>query len=129
MVYLVYGSYQIVGCYKHVFYNSYFKSPGMKPELCFLLCETPIIYIKDDVCRCSGSGLMANNKAKCGGKEIYSAYVENEFYREHAHLFNYQVLFTSCELWNKSSFYDTLQVNIEKSSDKSPLSQLEQCAA
>jgi hypothetical protein len=77
MVYLVYGSYKSVGCYTHVFYNSYFESPSMEPELCFLLCVTPIICIQGKVCRCSGSGLMANNKAKCGGKETYLAYVEN----------------------------------------------------
>ncbi len=129
MVHSVYGIHRYVGCYRNVFYNSYFISSSMEPELCFLLCETPIIYIKDKICRCSGGGLMVDNRAKCDGKETYSAYADDKFYTEHAHLFNYQIQFTSCELWNTSGFYDTLQVKIDKSSVKSPLSQLEQCAA
>jgi hypothetical protein len=101
----------------------------MEPKLCFLLCQTPIIYIKKEICRCSGGGLMTHNREKCENQETYSAYAEDKFYTEHAHLFNYQIQFTSCELWNTSGFYDTLQVKIDKSSVKSPLNQLEQCAA
>ncbi len=150
MVHSVYGSYHYVGCYRNVVYNSYFISSYMEPTLCFLLCETPIIYIKDEICRCSGVGLMDHNREKhgkctikcrkpgnrdvttadtCGGQETYSAYAEEKFYTEHAHLFNYRIQFISCELWNRSDFYDTLQVKIDKSSVKSPLNQLEQCAA
>ncbi len=129
MLDLVYGSYRSIGCYRHVFYNSYFISSSMEPNLCFLLCETPIIYIKNKICRCSSGGLTANNREKCENEETYSAYVADKFYAEHAHLFHYQIQFTSCQLWNTSGFYDTLQVKIDKSSVKSPLNQLEQCAA
>lgn len=100
----------------------------MKPDLCFVLCATPIVYIKDEICPCSVGGLMVHNQEKCVEDETYSAYVEQNLYTEHGHLFNYQIHFTSCELWNSSGFYDTLQVKINKSSVKSSLNQLEQCA-
>ncbi|CAF2666066.1 unnamed protein product [Rotaria sp. Silwood2] len=150
MAHSVYGSYHYVGCYTQVFYSSYFISSYMEPTLCFLLCETPIIYIQDKICRCSGSSLMDHNRQRnehctircrkpgdhqartasaCGGRETYSAYAEAKFYTQHAHLFNYRIEFTSCELWNTSGYYDTLQVKIDKSSVKSPLNKLEQCAA
>lgn len=129
MIHSVYGSYRYAGCYKNVFYNSYFRSSGMEPKLCFLLCETPIIYIQDKICRCSGVGLTGQSQANCGGQETYLAYAEENFYTKHEDLFNYQIQFTSCELWNTSGLYDTLQVKIDKSFVKSPLNQLEQCAA
>ncbi|CAF4977862.1 unnamed protein product, partial [Rotaria sp. Silwood1] len=122
----------------------------MEPTLCFVLCETPFIYIQDEICRCSGGGLMDHNRQRdeyctipcrkpdyqqvetvntCGGKGTYSAYAEENFYTQHAHLFNFRIQFISCELWNASGYYDTIQVEIDKSSVKSPLNILERCAA
>ncbi|CAF3506525.1 unnamed protein product [Rotaria sp. Silwood1] len=150
MAHSAYNSYHYVGCYTQVFYNSYFISSYMEPTLCFLLCETPIIYIQDNICRCSGSGLMDHNRQRdeyctlscqkpgdlhvrtdntCGGRGTYSAYAEENFYTQHAHLFNYRIQFVSCELWNTSRNYDTFQVEIDQSSVKSPLNKLERCAA
>ncbi|CAM4757047.1 unnamed protein product [Rotaria magnacalcarata] len=101
----------------------------MESSLCFHLCEAPIIYIQQTVCRCSGGGLMHRNRqrdsfcsipcrksgdrlmntiARCGGTETYSAYAEDQFYTRHAHLFEYRIQFSSCELWNNSGYYDTL---------------------
>ncbi|CAF3464823.1 unnamed protein product [Rotaria sp. Silwood1] len=150
MVSSVYGSYHYVGCYKQVFYNNYFISSYMEPTLCFLLCDTPIIYIQDRFCRCSGGGLMDYNRQidelcripcrkpgnrqvktvqTCGGTQTYSVYAEEKFYTQHAHLFNFRIQFKSCELWNTSRNYDALQIKIDKSSVKSPLNKLERCAA
>ncbi|CAF3311986.1 unnamed protein product [Rotaria sp. Silwood2] len=121
----------------------------MEPTLCFHLCETPTIYIQDKICRCSGGGLMDHSRQRdkfctilcpapgnrqaqtdytCGGKETYSAYAEDQFYTRHAHLFEYRIQFTSCQLWNTSGYYDTLQVKIDESSVKSSLTKLERCA-
>ncbi|CAF5106072.1 unnamed protein product, partial [Rotaria sp. Silwood1] len=115
--YSLYGSYHYVGCYTQVFYNTYFESSYMEPTLCFLLCETPIIYIQGSICRCSGGGLMDHNRQSdrhcnkpcikpgdrtvrivntCGGAQTYSAYAEEKFYTQHAHLFNFRIQFTSC---------------------------------
>ena len=149
MAYLVSGSYRYVGCYRRIFYNNYHFSSYMEPTLCFLLCKTPIIYISGQICRCSGIGPTdhyrqedrlctmscrkpgtndINTVLTCGGEGTYSAYAEENFYTKHALLFNYQIVFTSCELWNTSNYYDILQVNIDKSSAKSPLNILERCA-
>ncbi|CAF5132550.1 unnamed protein product, partial [Rotaria sp. Silwood1] len=122
----------------------------MEPTLCFLLCETPIIYIQGSICRCSGGGLMDHNRQSdrhcnkpcikpgdrtvrivntCGGAQTYSAYAEEKFYTQHAHLFNFRIQFTSCELWNTSDYNDTVEVKIDKASVKTPLNRLERCAA
>ncbi|CAF1411640.1 unnamed protein product [Rotaria sordida] len=122
----------------------------MEPTLCFLLCDTPIIYIQGSICRCSGGGLMVHNQQidelcsipcrkpgdrrtitvqTCGGAQTYSVYAEEKFYTHHAHLFNFRIQFKSCELWNTSHNYDALQIKINKSSVKSPLNKLERCAA
>ncbi|CAF3964194.1 unnamed protein product [Rotaria sordida] len=150
MINSVYSSYHYVGCYKQVFYHSYFTSSYMEPTLCFLLCETPIIYIQDTICRCSGGGFMDHNRQQdelctiscrkpgntlvktvntCGGRETYSVYAEEKFYIQHAHLFNFRIQFTSCEFWNKTGYYNVLQVKIDKLSIKTPLNKLERCAA
>ncbi|CAF1051081.1 unnamed protein product [Rotaria sp. Silwood1] len=121
----------------------------MEPTLCFHLCETPIIYIQGSICRCSGGGLMDHSRQRdnfcttlcpapgnrqikttntCGGQETYSAYAEYQFYIRHAHLFDYRIQFTSCQFWNTSGYYDTLQVKIHESSVKSSLTKLERCA-
>ncbi|CAF4156401.1 unnamed protein product [Rotaria sp. Silwood2] len=142
-------SYRYMGCYINAFYNSYFISSYMEPTLCFRLCETPIIYIQASICRCSGGGLMDYNRQRdkfcriacpkpgdrrfksnntCGGLGTYSVYVEEHFYTQHAELFNYQIQFASCQLWNSSSYYDTFQVKIDESSVKSSLNRLERCA-
>ncbi|CAF3918278.1 unnamed protein product [Rotaria sp. Silwood1] len=122
----------------------------MEPTLCFRLCETPIIYIQDKICRCSGGGLMDHSRQRdiyctipcpapgnrqvkttntCGAKETYSAYAEHQFYTRHAHLFEYRIQFTSCQFWNTSGYYDILQVKIDESFVKSSLTKLERCAA
>ncbi|CAF2519595.1 unnamed protein product [Rotaria sp. Silwood2] len=150
MVNSIYSSYHYVGCYKQVFYNNYFISSFMEPTLCFLLCDTPIIYIQESICRCSGGGLMDHNRQidelcripcrkpgdrqvktvqTCGGEQTYSVYAEEKFYTEHAPLFNFRIQFKSCELWNTSRNYDALQIKIDKLPVKSSLHKLEQCAA
>ncbi|CAF4814201.1 unnamed protein product [Rotaria socialis] len=122
----------------------------MEPNLCFRLCETPIIFIQDTVCRCSGSGLMHYDRhadrycstlcrqpgnpqvkttEKCGGTEMYSLYAEENFYARHAHLLEYRIQYSSCQFWNRSDYYDTSKVNIDGLSTKSPLNRLETCAA
>ncbi|CAF3973159.1 unnamed protein product [Rotaria sordida] len=122
----------------------------MEPTLCFVLCETPIIYIQHEICRCSGGGLLDHNRQRdeyctipcrkpdyhevktvntCGGRGTYSAYTEENFYTQHAHLFNFRIQFASCELWNASGYYDIMQVKIDASSVKYPLNKLERCAA
>ncbi|CAF3728420.1 unnamed protein product [Rotaria sp. Silwood1] len=122
----------------------------MEPTLCFRLCQTPIIYIKDNICRCSGGGLMNYNRKSdkhcsipciklgnrhvrttntCGGSDTYSAYAENQFYVRYAHLFDYRIQYASCQLWNASEYYDTLKVEIDESSVKPSLNKLERCAA
>jgi hypothetical protein len=144
------GSYRYVGCYQQAFDESYFESSYMEPVLCFRLCETPIIYIQRSICRCSWSGLMDYRRQRdtycptpcpksgyrqvktnnsCGGEETYSAYAENHFYTKHAHLFAYRIRFRSCEYWNISGYYDTLQVKIDESFGKLALNKLERCAA
>ncbi|CAF4588076.1 unnamed protein product [Rotaria sp. Silwood2] len=120
----------------------------MEPTLCFRLCETPIIYIKDSICRCSGSGIMDYSRQKdsfckkqcpapgnresktkntCGGIETYSAYAEEQFYSRHAQLFDYKIHFKSCIFWNTTSYYNTFEVKIDQSSVKSPLTKLDRC--
>ncbi|CAF2059180.1 unnamed protein product [Rotaria magnacalcarata] len=147
---VVSGAYRYVGCYQQVFYDSYFTSSYMEPNLCFRLCETPLIFIQDTVCRCSGSGLMHYDRhrdrycstpcrqpgnpqvkttEKCGGTEMYSLYAEENFYTRHAHLLDYRIQYSSCQFWNRSDYYDTFKVNIDGSSTKSPLNRLETCAA
>ncbi|CAF0946670.1 unnamed protein product [Rotaria sordida] len=123
----------------------------MEPTLCFLLCETPIIYIQNTICRCSGSGLTDHNQQRdelcsiscrkpgdtriktintCGGRETYSVYAEEKFYIQHAHLFNFRIQFTSCELWNNTGYYNVSQVEIDRLSvNKTPLNKLERCTA
>ncbi|CAF1222466.1 unnamed protein product [Rotaria magnacalcarata] len=144
------GAYRYVGCYQQVFYDSYFISSYMEPNLCFRLCETPIIFIQDTVCRCSGGGIMHYDRnadddcsiqcrkpgdsrvkttAKCGGERTYSAYAEENFYTRHAHLLDYRIQYSSCQFWNRSDYYDTFQVKTDASSVKSPLNRLERCAA
>ncbi|CAF3811507.1 unnamed protein product [Rotaria sp. Silwood1] len=150
IVHPIYSSYHYVGCYTQVFYDSYFTSSYMEPTLCFRLCQTPIIYIKDNICRCSGGGLMNYNRKSdkhcsipciklgnrhvrttntCGGSDTYSAYAENQFYVRYAHLFDYRIQYASCQLWNASEYYDTLKVEIDESSVKPSLNKLERCAA
>ncbi|CAF4389375.1 unnamed protein product [Rotaria sp. Silwood2] len=150
MAHPIYGSYHYVGCYTQAFHDSYFISSYMEPNLCFHLCNTPIIYLQRVICRCSGGGLMHHNRLKdqlckipcmrwsnsqgkttdtCGGIRPYSAYAEDKFYTQHGHLFNYQIQFSSCELWTNSGYYDTLKVIFNKTSIKSPLNKMEQCAA
>lgn len=144
------GSYQYVGCYTQVFYESFFSSSFMEPTLCFRLCDTPIIYLQKTICRCSGGGLMHHNKQSnkycslpctkpadrqvntantCGGQRTYSAYVEENFYIRHGHLFNYQINFFACELWRTSDVYETTTVNIDSMMSTSSLNKLERCAA
>ncbi|CAM4914645.1 unnamed protein product [Rotaria socialis] len=143
------GSYRYVGCYQHVFYDSAFTSSYMEPTLCFRLCETPMIYLQNNLCRCAGSGLMDYNRQRdsscsipckavvdghvktnmCGGRDAYSVYAEEQFYTRHAHLLKYQIKFASCQFWNTSGYYDTVQVEIDESSTNSSLSKLERCAA
>ncbi|CAM4762601.1 unnamed protein product [Rotaria magnacalcarata] len=121
----------------------------MEPTLCFRLCETPMIYLQKTLCRCAGSGLMDYNRQRdsscsipckavvggqgkpsmCGGKEAYAVYAEEQFYTRHAHLLNYQIKFASCQFWNTSDYYDTVQVQIDESSTNSSLNKLERCAA
>lgn len=141
------SSYQYVGCYTQVFYESFFTSSIMEPTFCFRLCDTPIIYLQKTICRCSGGGLMHHNRKDdqqcsiqcskpadrlvntsntCGGPLTYSAYVENNFYIRHGHLFNYQINFFACELWNKDDVYETFQVS---TAVQSSLNKLERCAA
>ncbi|CAF1026064.1 unnamed protein product [Rotaria sordida] len=150
MIHPIYSSYQYAGCYTQVFHESFFISSFMEPKLCFHLCNTPIIYLQLLTCRCSGGGLMHYNRQKdqicnikctqltrsqiktndtCGGTRVFSAYVEENFYTQHGHLLNYQIHFSSCELWTNSGFYNTLQVTFDKSSIKSSLNKMERCAA
>lgn len=144
------GSYHYAGCFTQVFYESLFTSSLMEPTLCFRLCNTPIIYLQKTICRCSGGGLMHHNKQKdasctiqcskpadrqvntantCGGSRTYSAYVEEDFYIRHGHLFNYQINFLACEQWKTEGIYNTVQVNTEDTSTKLALNRMERCAA
>ena len=144
------GSYQYVGCYTQVFHDSFFRSSLMEPILCFRLCDTPIIYLKGTVCRCSGGGLMHHNRQDnshcwiscpkiaarqgqkvdtCGGSGTYSAYVEQAFYGRHGHLFNYQIEFFSCESWTERKVYDTEIVDFSELMIISSVNRLERCAA
>jgi hypothetical protein len=45
----------------------------------------------------------------CGGQLTYSAYVEDDFYIRHGHLFNYQIYFFACELWKTNDVYETIK--------------------
>jgi hypothetical protein len=122
----------------------------MEPTLCFRLCNTPIIYLQKTICRCSGGGLMHHNrqndnicnipctkpadrqiktKNTCGGSRTYSAYVEEQFYSRHGHLFTYQIIFSSCELWTRFDIYETYTVKLDEIIAKSSLNKLERCAA
>ncbi|CAF3791152.1 unnamed protein product [Rotaria sordida] len=122
----------------------------MEPTLCFILCETPIVYLQGTICRCSGVGLTDHNRVSdklcqtsckrsnnnrvltintCGGRETYSVYAEENYYIQYAHLFNFQIQFKSCELWNTAGYYDTLQVKINESYVETQLTKLERCAA
>ncbi|UJR19928.1 hypothetical protein I4U23_023060 [Adineta vaga] len=146
----VHGSYHYIGCYQQVFYDSYFESSYMEPKLCFLLCETPIIFIQGSICRCSWSGLMDHNQGKnsecsircpmagyskvksnnlCGGSDAYSAYAENPFFTKHLHLLNYKIEFRACKFRNVSADSDIIQVKIDETSSKLGLNKLERCAA
>ena len=150
IIHPIYGSYRYAGCYAQVFHDSFFTSSYMEPTLCFRLCNTPIIYLQKTICRCSGGGLMAHNRQNdkicaipctkpadrqfktantCGGLRTYSAYVEDQFYTRHGHLFSYQIQFLSCELWPISNVYDTFQVKFDDPSVKSSLTKMERCAA
>ncbi|CAF3471105.1 unnamed protein product [Rotaria socialis] len=145
-----YGAYRYMGCYQQVLYDSYFTSSYMEPNLCFRLCETPIVFIQGTMCRCSGSGIMHYDRhedrdcpiqcrkpgdyrvktdAKCGGAQTYSAYAEEDFYTRHAYLLEYRIQYESCQFWNRSDYYDTFQVKTDGLSTKSPLTRLERCAA
>ncbi|CAF4228211.1 unnamed protein product, partial [Rotaria sordida] len=121
----------------------------MEPTLCFILCETPVIYLQGTICRCSSVGLTDHNRVSdnlcktsceisnndqvvttntCGGKETYSVYAEENYYIQQADLFNFQIQLKSCELWNTSDYYDTVQVKINESSFQTQLTKLERCA-
>jgi hypothetical protein len=147
---LVDCSYRYAGCFPDVFHDSYFTSSFMEPMLCFRLCDTPIIYLQRTVCRCSGGGLMHQNQQNssvcslpcpkpvdrtvktthtCGGTTAYSAYVEEKFYSQHGHLFQYQIQFLACEEWKSSDVYETAQVKFRGITGRSSLSRLEACAA
>jgi hypothetical protein len=65
----------------------------------------------------------------CGGARTYSAYIEEQFYTRHGHLFNYQIQFKSCELWNDSSIYDKYSIKLGENTIESSLNKIEQCAA
>jgi len=144
------GSYHYAGCFTQVFHESFFTSSFMEPTLCFRLCDTPIIYLQKTICRCSGGGLMHHNRQKdkycnipctkpadrqvktantCGGQRTYSAYVEEQFYIRHGHLFNYQIYFFSCELWKSTDIYETFKVKLDDIVIKSSLNKMERCAA
>lgn len=148
--YSVHCSYHYVGCYTQVFHDSYFTSSLMEPTLCFHLCDTPVIYIQGTVCRCSGGGLMHYNRKHnklcnipctkpvdrsisttntCGGTSTYSAYVQENYYTTHGHLFDYQIHFSSCELWKSDDVYDTTRANASVEIGNSSLNRLERCAA
>jgi hypothetical protein len=144
------GTYIYAGCFPQVFDESFFTSSFMEPTLCFRLCDTPIIYLQKTICRCSGGGLMHHKRQNdkycsipctkpadrlvktvntCGGQRTYSAYVEENFYLRHGHLFNYQIYFFSCELWTNINVYETIQVNFDNIHIKSSLNKMERCAA
>lgn len=141
-------SYKYFGCYSRVFLNDYYWSSYMEPTLCFRLCDTPLIYIRKQVCRCSGPGLTHTSRRDhndcqiscpspvdrsvtgrhtCGGESAYSVYVQNDFYIRHGHLFQYDIKFTSCELW-KSPLTDVVKVEYNLTI-RSSLNRLERCAA
>ena len=144
------ATYNYVGCYTQVFYDTFFHSSYMEPKLCFRLCDTPIIYLQKTICRCSGSGFMHHNRQNndqcfipcpkasgakhpsndsCGGSRTYSVYSEVDFYSRHGHLFNFQIRFSSCESWAKQDIYDTIVINLNQLPIISSLNKLEQCAA
>ncbi|CAF3871152.1 unnamed protein product [Rotaria sordida] len=121
----------------------------MEPTLCFILCETPVIYLQGTICRCSSVGLTDHNRLTddhctipcikpgnhriktintCGGRKKYSAYAEENYYIQYADLLNFRIQLKSCELWNTSDYYDTVQVKINESSFQTKLTTLERCA-
>jgi hypothetical protein len=147
---IVHCRYHYVGCYTHVFHETYFTSSFMEPTLCIRLCDTPIIYLQKTVCRCSGAGLMHYNrqndnqcsipctkpvdrsvqtKNTCGGSYTYSVYVQENFYSQHEHLLDYRIQFSACELWRTSNIYETVSVQIDQNNVRTSLNQLERCAA
>ncbi|CAF3088507.1 unnamed protein product [Rotaria socialis] len=122
----------------------------MEPTLCFRLCDTPVIYLQSTVCRCAGGGLMHYSRQNddlckipcakpvdrsvkslntCGGLSTYSAYVEDNFFTRHGHLFDYQIKFSACELWKISDIYDIEQITLPDVVARSSLNRLERCAA
>ncbi|CAM4740124.1 unnamed protein product [Rotaria magnacalcarata] len=122
----------------------------MEPTLCFRLCDTPVIYLQSTICRCAGGGLMHYNRQNddlckisctkpvdrsvnslntCGGSSTYSAYVEENFFTRHGHLFDYQIKFSACELWKASDVYDIEQITLPDVVARSSLNRLERCAA
>ncbi|CAF1551354.1 unnamed protein product [Adineta ricciae] len=106
----------------------------MEPTLCFSLCQTPIIYIRNFICRCAWAGLMDHNRQNdddcklpcrklgnrrlktnnsCGGYKAYSAYIKNHFYIKYIHLFNYQIQLKSCESEENYMNFNIFQVEID----------------
>ncbi|CAF4712024.1 unnamed protein product [Rotaria sp. Silwood1] len=125
-------------------------SSYMEPNLCFILCETPIVYLQDNICRCSVVGLTDHDRVSdklcqtscktsdnepflimntCEGRETYSVYAEEKYYIQYAHLSNFRIQFKSCQLWNTSVYDDTLQVKINELYVETQLTKLERCAA
>ncbi|CAF2818827.1 unnamed protein product [Rotaria sp. Silwood2] len=148
--YSIHCSYHYVGCYTQIFHDSYFTSSFMEPTLCFRLCDTPVIYLQSSVCRCSGGGLMHYKRQNdelcktsctkpvdraiktvntCGGALTYSAYVQNKYFIQHGHLFDYQIHFASCESWLNSDVYEKSEVQLNNNIGRSSLNKLEKCAA
>lgn len=148
---IIHCSYRYAGCFTQVFYDSLFTSSYMEPTLCFRLCDTPIVYLQKTICRCSGAGLMhhdrqedkfcsyrcstvANRRGEtnntCGGQQTYSAYIQHEYFLRHRHLFNHQIDFFACELWNKTNIYDTIEIDFDDiTTTDMLLHKMEQCAA
>lgn len=148
--YSVQSRYHYAGCYEQDFHDNSFESSYMEPELCFHLCQTPIVYIKNSVCRCAWGGLMDYGRQRdsrcttlcptagdretktnntCGGFYTYSAYVEDQFYTRYAKLLDYKIVFRSCELWNSTDYYDMFNITFDNSSGTLGLNRLERCAA
>jgi hypothetical protein len=70
-----------------------------------------------------------DTKNTCGGSLTYSAYVQEKFYSVHGHLFDYKILFSSCELWKTPDIYETYEAKFDNIVTKSSLNKLEKCAA
>ena len=122
----------------------------MEPTLCFRMCDTPIIYLQKTVCRCSGAGLLHSGRQSdsvcvipcakpverkekrvntCGGSLTYSAYIQDNFYETHGHLFDYQIQYRSCEARANDSNHEAIIVPTNKNLARSSLNRLERCAA